>query len=50
MSDSRTESGGHADDCPRDENEWTKPYILGDGQMVWVCDECEHAMVVNRDG
>jgi hypothetical protein len=47
--DSTDELGGHADGCSKADNEWTKPYVLGDEAVVWTCDECGHAMVSKRE-
>jgi hypothetical protein len=38
--------GGHADDCARTANEWSKPYRLGQA-VVWVCDDCGMAQIEN---
>jgi rubrerythrin len=37
--------GGHTEDCSKEPNEWTKPYRLTQYTLVWVCDECGHAMM-----
>jgi hypothetical protein len=44
-SNAENQLGGHADDCSKEPNEWTKPYRLSDYTLVWVCDECDRAMM-----